>query len=156
MQIRLFQTSDTNQVTDIIQRNLREVNIHDYTPDELKDIIDYFTPEQVEKNAQIRTVFVAVDGEKILWTAWYARSNNPEMEWAFLLTVFTRPENHGKWIGKKLVETTEEEAKKEGFRIMYVPSWRTAIWFYQKLGYNFMYFPPKEDAEWNTLMYKKL
>lgn len=156
MQIRLFQTSDTIQVTDIIQRNLREVNTRDYTLDELKDTIDYFTPEQVEKNALIRTVFVAVDGEKILWTAWYARSNNPEMEWAFLLTVFTHPEYHDQWTGKKLVETTEDAARKDGFKTMYVPSWRTAIGFYQKLGYEFMDSQAQEDAEWNIRMYKKL
>lgn len=156
MQIRLFQTSDTIQVTDIIQRNLREVNTRDYTLDELKDTIDYFTPEQVAKNAQIRTIFVAVDGEKILWTAWFARSNNPEMEWAFLLTVFIHTEHHCQWIGKKLVETTESTARNDGFKTMYVPSWRTAIGFYQKLGYDFVNFPPEEDAEWNTLMYKKI
>ncbi len=156
MQIRLFQTSDTIQVTDIIQRNLREINTRDYTLDELENTINYFTPEQIEKNAKFRIIFVATEKEKILWTAWYAQSNNPEMEWAFLLTVFVRPEYHRQWIGGKLVETIENATRKDGFKTMYVPSWLTAIAFYQKLGYDFVNSPPKEDAEWNTLMYKKI
>lgn len=53
-----------------------------------------------------------------------------------IFDVFVLPEYHNMGIGKIIIQHLENIAKNEGYREISLPSSKTAILFYKKLGYN--------------------
>jgi N-acetylglutamate synthase-like GNAT family acetyltransferase len=147
MRIRKFKKEDARKVSDLIRKCLREVNSKDYSKKVIDFMISHFSPKTIIANSEKRKIFVAVEKEKIIGTA----SIHDDV----ILTVFVNPKIHGKGIGRKLMMKVENEAKKNGFKSVKLPSSITAIDFYKKLGYKKV----KEKFEENfgkTIIMKKL
>jgi len=128
MRIRKFRKEDARNVSDLIRKCLREVNSKDYSKKVIDFMTSHFSHKTIIANSEKRQIFVAVEKEKIIGTA----SIHDDV----ILTVFVNPKIQGEGIGKKLMAKVENEAKKNGFKSVKLPSSITAIDFYKKLGYK--------------------
>ena len=83
-----------------------------------------------------KKVFIALENEEVVGTAGIDKSWYNDDEYC-ILTVFVKPECHGKNIGRSLILKIEEYAKKINIKKLVVPASITAHEFYYKLGYRY-------------------
>ena len=128
MIIRKLKKEDAKEVSKIIRRCLKEVNYKDYSKKTITSLCNFFTPSLIIKNLKDRTIFVAVENDKVIGTA--------SLKGDKVFTVFINPDVHGKGVGSRLMDKVEDLAKKKGYKIIKVPSGLTSLGFYKKRGYK--------------------
>lgn len=128
MTFRKFELKDAKEISLLIRQALKLVNSKDYPEDNIKFMVDYFSPETVIELAQKRYMLIALNNTKIVGTGSLAGDT--------IYTVFVDPKEQGKGIGKKIMGKLEKLAKERQIRFLKVPSSITALKFYLKLGFK--------------------
>jgi predicted N-acetyltransferase YhbS len=146
--IRKLKKEDAKKVSNIIRKCLREVNSKDYPKKAITSLCNFFTPSLIIRNLKDRTIFVAVENDKVIGTA--------SLKDDTVFTVFVNPNIHGKGIGSKLMDKVESLAKKNGYKIIKVPSALTSFEFYKKRGYKKIKVVHSKDHGDTIEMEKKL
>ena len=156
MEIINFKDSHAKAISDIVIRNLIEVNSVDYGMDEMLDMAKRFHPEDIKKLTEHRRTFTAIQDEKVVGTGSLSNdfSDDPGDYW--VLTVFVDPNLHGKGIGRRIMEALEMKAKALGCRHLILPSSLTSHQFYLKLGYNYIGGVAIQNDKKQYMMEKKL
>jgi GNAT superfamily N-acetyltransferase len=125
-----------DDVSNIVIRNLLEVNVKDYGIDRVQKVAMRFTPEMITNYSKARKFFVALKGETVVGTIAVVKNfYGAEHDYA-ILTVFVLPEEHGNGIGKLLIEKAEGYIKELSGKTASIPASITAHGFYNKLGYE--------------------
>lgn len=141
-------------LSDIITRNLLEINSKDYSYETMKDHALDFTPEKIDEFSKDRKIFVAVINDNPIGIACATKDIYGNNNDYVILTVFVLPELHGKGIGVKLVNKCEEYIKIiNGVKIT-IPASITAHEFYKKLNYKYVN-PNKKLDENKCIMMSK-
>jgi len=125
--IRTFEPADSDAVSALIRRTMRESNSRDYPLDRLQPLIDYFSPEKVRRLGQERVCLVAEIDRQLIGTA--------ALDGAELATFFVLPEYQGQGIGARLLAAIEEQALAQGITRITVNSSLTGAAFYARMGY---------------------
>jgi GNAT superfamily N-acetyltransferase len=133
-----YNSTYCNEVSNIVTRNLLEVNSEDYGMEKVRKHILEFTPEKIEEYSKGDKIFVALDDKKVVGTLrvasdWYGGKDD-----YVLLTIFVLPEYHGKGIGRLLVEAGEKYTESVKCRKITIPASVAAHKFYHKLGYEYI------------------
>ena len=156
-EIKEYEEKYAEEISNIITRNLLEVNVKDYGLEFSKKHAEEFTVDKIKENFKNRTkVYVALENSNIIGTAgldksWY----NDDGEY-WILSVFVKPENHGEGIGKSLIHKVEEYAKEINVKKLVVPASITACEFYHKLGYEYANGKKELNEEQMYIMEKYL
>ncbi len=137
MNIEPFQTHQAKAVSDLIRRGLLEINSKDYPLEFITYLVDYFSPAQIEENAQVQHIFVALEAGKVIGTGGLANFGSAEKPDYYGVAVFVAPECQGQGIGKQLIAAVEAKAKEIGARKITVRAAIRAERFYEKLGYSY-------------------
>jgi predicted N-acetyltransferase YhbS len=137
MRIEQFQDSQADAVSNIIRRNLIEVNSKDYSEDIIHALVEYFAPANIVKNARSQCTFVAIQDGEVVGTASLDNFGSEESPNYYAVAVFVLPELHGQGIGTRLIEAVESKAWELEVEKITVRASITAKGFYQKLGYQF-------------------
>ncbi|MBN1259077.1 MAG: GNAT family N-acetyltransferase [Anaerolineae bacterium] len=140
--VKRFVPDQAQAVSDLIRRNLREINCRDYPPETIESLVGDYGPENILEAANEQQVFVAVDGDAVAGTAALADFGKDGVPEFYAVTVFVQPERHGEGIGRQLMEAVEAQAQALGAAKITVRASITAKDFYRTLGYRF-----KEDRE---------
>ncbi|MBK5529728.1 GNAT family N-acetyltransferase [Pseudomonas sp. TH08] len=127
-QIRLASDFDAQAISQVIVATLRESNAHDYSPEIIGQVEKSFSPAAILQLLNQRRVFVATIDQHVVATASLDRD--------VVRSVFVAPCHQGAGIGKKLMETLESIAIKEGLQRLRVPSSITAEAFYASFGFE--------------------
>ncbi len=136
--IRELKNSDLNDISDIVTRNMLEINSKDYGLEEMKEHAKSFSRDNIEKSFSKREkVFVAVINNEIVGTASLEADWNKIKDTYWVLTVFIKPEYHHMGIGKLLMNKLEEYARSIKAKKLIIPASITGCEFYHKLGYNY-------------------
>ena len=138
MKYKIVDYSDRycDDISNIVIRNLLEVNIKDYGAEKVQKDAMRFTPEMIAEYSSMRTFFVALCGETVAGVIAVVKNiHGGEHDYA-ILTVFVLPEEQGKGIGRLLIEKAEEYIKEQSGKIASIPASITAHGFYNKLGYE--------------------
>ena len=136
--IREYQESDIKDISNIVVRNMIEINSKDYGLKEMKSHAEGFTEEKLYEKFKNRTkVWVAVIDDEVVGTAGIEADWDNVKDTYWVLTVFVKPENHGQKIGTLLMKQLEQYAKEIKARKLIVPASITGNEFYYKLGYNY-------------------
>ena len=128
IRIRKLRKEDATEVSNIIRRCLREVNSKDYPKKAITSLCNFFTPDLIIKNLGDRTIYVAVEDDKVIGTA--------SLKGDKVFTVFVNPDYHGRGVGSKLMDKVEELAKDKKYKILKVPSGLSSVEFYKHRGYK--------------------
>ena len=137
LKIEEYQEKYVEAISNLVIRNLKEINSKDYGIEKTNEMAKDFTIDKLKCTLKNRKkVYVALIDNEVVGTAgldesWY---RNDE---CWILTVFVKPENHGQGIGKKLIEKIEAFATTLPIKKLVIPASITAHQFYYKLGYRY-------------------
>ena len=146
MTIRRFDPSDARAVSELIVTTLRVSNTRDYPPEMMEELILHMQPEDILKRASWTHFYVAEEEGKPVGCGAIGPYWGKEDE-SSLFTVFVLPECQGRGIGRKIVETLEQDEYALRARRIEIPASITGLPFYRKLGYGFKNGDDQLDEE---------
>ena len=138
IEIKEYEDKYAKEMSNIIIKNLLEINSKDYGLEYIQKSAKEFTVPEIQKNFQKRTkVFVALENDIVVGTAgldksWY----NSDCEY-WILTVFVDINHHKQGIGRMLIQEIEKYAHEIKVKKLVIPASITGCEFYHKLGYEY-------------------
>ena len=136
MNIRRIVNEDAYKVSELIRRTIRISNTKDYPEDLMDQLIAIETPEHVLERASWTHFYVAEEGEDIIGCGAIGPFWGKEDE-SSLFTIFVDPDQQGKGIGRKIIETLEQDEFALRAKRIEIPASITGVPFYLKIGYGF-------------------
>ena len=136
MIIRRFRKEDNAELSEVITETLRTTNIKDYSPEFIEKEILFFTPKKLIERATWVHFYVVCEDEKIIGCGGIGAYWGKEDE-SSLFTIFVSPEYQGKGIGRKIIETLEQDECFLRAKRVEIPASITAVGFYKKMGYSY-------------------
>lgn len=134
--IRRFQPTDAAEVSNMIADTLRIVNSKDYTEAQIAHIVAAMSPETLTTRAAEGHMYVVLDGSKIIGVGDIAGYWGSTTE-SILLTIFVHHDYHGQGIGRRIIETLEQDEYFLRASRIEIPASITAVEFYRKMGYDY-------------------
>jgi GNAT superfamily N-acetyltransferase len=153
MYIRRFNDADAEEVSNLVCRNFREVNIRDYPADEMERLAESYSAEKIRNLASSAHTYVAFDDNRIVGTGSITGYWGSETE-SVLLTIFVLPEYQRKGIGSRIVRALEADEYFLRASRIEIPASITACEFYIKMGYCFKDGKKELDDEGHYKMEK--
>lgn len=133
---RRFKKEDAKEVRNLIVRNFLEINSRDYGLSAMETLAKVYDEEKVLNVASYAHMYVFEFEEKIVGTGSISSFWGSEIE-SILLCVFVLPEFHGKGIGRKIINTLEQDEFYVRANRIEIPASITATEFYRKFGYDY-------------------
>ncbi|MCB2359702.1 GNAT family N-acetyltransferase [Clostridium estertheticum] len=146
LKIRRFDNNDATIVSKMICRNFLEVNIMDYSKEEMKQLSEVYNADKVIMVAGYAHMYVFCLDKKIIGCGAISSFWGKEDE-SILSTIFVLPELHGKGVGRTIIETLESDEYFLRAKMIEIPASITARGFYKKLGYYYKDGVSKLDDE---------
>ena len=134
--IRRFEVSDADEVSSLIIKTLRISNIKDYPAEHIENDVKAFTPEGVLNRAGWMHLYVVLNEDKIVGCGGIAPYWDKTDE-SSLFTIFVLPEYQRKGVGRKIMETLENDEYFLRAKRVEIPASITACEFYKKFGYTY-------------------
>lgn len=134
--VRKFEEKDAQEVSDLICRNFREVNVRDYGHCAMMEMSSTHNAEWVSGVAGYAHMYLFCIEDKIIGCGSIASFWGSPDE-SIILTVFVLPEYHRQGIGRKIMETLEQDELYTRARRIEIPASITACEFYKRFGYNY-------------------
>jgi len=153
MEIRRFKNGDAAQVSDLVCRNFIEINSKDYPISEMQTLAKIYDAEKILSIASYAHTYIVCDEERIIGTGSISSYWGSETE-SILLTIFVLPEYHLRGIGRKIVETLENDDLFLRAQRIEIPASITACVFYEKMGYGYKNGLKQLDGEGHYRMEK--
>lgn len=136
MIVRRFRNEDSIELADVIAKTLRITNIKDYSPEYIENDISFLTAEKLIERSKWTNLYVVCEDTKIIGCGAIGAYWGKEDE-SSLYTIFVLPEYQGKGIGRKIIETLEQDEYFIRAKRIEIPSSITAVEFYRKMGYDY-------------------
>ena len=136
MLIRRFEENDAEAVSALIRKTISISNKKDYPEDLMDQLIETETPEHVLQRASWTHFYVAVEADTIIGSGAIGPYWGKEDE-SSLFTIFVDPEWQGKGVGKKIIETLENDEYFLRAKRIEIPASITGVPFYLKMGYHY-------------------
>ena len=152
--IRPYKAGDETEISKLIAHTLMISNQKDYSPEYIEEIISEHSPEFFAGRAKDTHFYIACDGSKIVGCGGITGYWGSTVE-SYLLSIFVLPEYQGLGIGRRIVETLENDEYFERAGRTELASSITAVDFYRKLGYEFKNGITVPDAHKVVRMEKK-
>lgn len=153
MEIRRIEPGDENRVSNLIRKTISISNIKDY-PKELMDaLIAVETPEHVLERASWTHFYVVIDEDEIIGCGAIGPYWGKEDE-SSLFTIFVLPDYQGKGVGRRIVETLENDEYGLRAHRIEIPASITGVPFYLKMGFKFKNSISEPDEEYLVRMEK--
>ena len=136
MEIRAFRHEDAGETAQVIADTLRTSNRRDYAAEYIEANIASHSAEVLIERAESGHMYVVCDGAKIIGCGAIAGYWGSLTE-SILLTIFVLPEYQGRGIGRKIIETLEQDEYFLRAKRIEIPASITAVEFYRKMGYDY-------------------
>ena len=143
---RRFQQEDAENVSSLVKRNFIEVNSKDYGIKAMQKLADRYNAVKVASIAEHSHMYVfewkgQIVGVGAISSYWGSKTES------ILLTIFVLPELHGKGIGRKIINTLEQDEFYVRANRIEIPASVTATEFYRKFGYDYKNGVKELDGE---------
>lgn len=133
---RRFRDTDANEVSELIIKTLKTINIKDYSEDYIDNDVKMFSPSGVLERAGWTHFYVVTDHDRIVGCGaigpYWGKTDESS-----LFNIFVLPEYHGKGIGRAIIETLEIDEYFLRAKRVEIPASITACEFYKKMGYTY-------------------
>ena len=136
IEVRRYKDGDAPLIREIIKKDILAENINDYTKKEIDDLIEEQNEELIEKRSKEFHVYVLTDNEKIVGVGMIGPYWGSLTECSFF-TIFIDPTYKGMGLGRKIIETLEEDEYYKRADRVEVPASITAVEFYKHMGWKF-------------------
>ena len=134
--IRRFQTEDAEEVSALISKTLRTVNIKDYSEEYIEANVSSHSADVLIDRSSHGHMYVVYDNSRIVGCGAIAGYWGSKTE-SILLTIFVLPEYQGRGIGKLIIRTLEQDEFFLRAERIEIPASITAVDFYRKMGYDY-------------------
>lgn len=134
--IRRFLVEDAEEVSALIAKTLRTVNIKDYSEEYIEANVSSHSADVLIERAEQGHMYVVYDDSLIVGCGAIAGYWGSTTE-SILLTIFVLPECQGKKIGKLIIQTLEQDESFLRAKRIEIPASITAVGFYKKMGYDY-------------------
>ena len=135
MFIRPFRNSDAVGTSAMICETLRISNSKDYSPEMMEECVKSQSPENIIQRAGWTHFYVAEENGSVIGCGAIGPYWGKEDE-SSLFTIFDKPDMQGKGIGRKIIETLEQDEFFLRAKRIEIPSSITGLPFYKKMGYD--------------------
>ena len=146
MQIRRFEPGDARAVSDLIAVTMRTTNIRDYSAEELEELIRHLQPEDILGRASGQHFYVVEEDGRIVGSgaigSYWGKADESS-----LFTIFVHPDYQGQGIGRRIMETLEQDEYFLRARRVEIPASITGTPFYLKMGYTYKNGVTEPDEE---------
>lgn len=146
MNIRKFQNKDAEEVSALITTTLRTTNIKDYSSDYIENDVKVLQPQNILERAGWTHFYVVCDNDKIIGCGAIGPYWNKEDECSFF-TIFVLPEYQGKGVGRRIIQTLEQDESFLRAKRIEIPASITGVSFYRKMGYDYKNGIKAPDSE---------
>ena len=146
MIIRRFCEADSEQVSAMIIQTLKTSNSKDYSAETISALEKKMQPSGVLERASWTHFYVAEEGGDIIGCGAIGPYWGSETE-SSLFNIFVLPEYQGKGVGRKIIETLEQDGFFLRAERVEVPASITGVGFYRKLGYEYKNGIDRPDEE---------
>ena len=146
MRIRRFTDKDAEKVSKMIIRTEKTTNSKDYSEEWINALEKRAQPSDILERAAWTHFYVVEDNDTIIGCGAIGPYWGSETE-SSLFTIFVLPEYQGKGIGRKIIETLEQDEYFLRAKRVEVPASITAVNFYRKLGYDYKNGVDRPDEE---------
>lgn len=153
IRVRRFEEGDADEVSKLIVRNFLEVNSKDYGIAAMEKIAKVYDSGKVLNIANYAHMYVFEWDGKIVGTGSISSFWGSKTE-SILLTIFVLPEFHGKGIGRKIINTLEQDEFYVRATRIEIPASITATEFYRKFGYDYKKGVKELDDEYHYRLEK--
>ena len=136
IRVRRFKEEDAEEVRNLIVRNFLEANSKDYGISAMEKLAKVYDVRKVLNIARYAHMYVFEWNDKIVGTGSISSFWGSKTE-SILLTIFVLPEFHGKGIGRKIINTLEQDKLFVRANRIEIPASITATEFYRKFGYDY-------------------
>lgn len=134
--VRKFQVEDAEEVSALIAKTLRTVNIKDYSEEYIEKDVKMLSSENLIERASWTHFYVICDNDVIVGCGAIGPYWGKKDE-SSLFTIFVQPEYQGKGIGRMIIETLERDEFFLRAKRVEIPASITACEFYKKMGYTY-------------------
>ena len=138
MPIRRAKESDLLHLSQLIARSIHALNAGDDSPADLAYISSRHDEQNLRRDLQRREMFVLEVEGQVIGTTSLGDDK--------LHSLYVEPSRTKKGYGRTLVTHIETVARNHGITLLKVSSSRTAVPFYEKLGFQKLNFEPREFA----------
>ena len=146
MEIRRFQPEDAIETARVIAKTLTISNSKDYSREYIDSAIGSISADILRERANDEHMYVACDDSRIIGCGAVAGYWGSITE-SILLTIFVLPEYQGKGVGKRIIQTLEQDEFFLRAKRIEIPASITAVEFYKKMGYNYKNGIAEMDGE---------
>ena len=136
MEIRRFVPSDAEAVAELIAVTMRTTNLGDYTAEALEALIDHMNAQEMINRASWMHFYVVEEAGELIGCGAIGPYWGKEDE-SSLFTIFVRPDRQGQGVGRRIVETLENDEFALRARRIEIPASITGTPFYLKMGYTY-------------------
>ncbi len=136
MIIRRFNDNDAEIVSALIIRTEKITNSKDYSEEWINAFEKRAQPSNISERAAWTHFYVVEENDTIIGCGAIGPYWDSETE-SSLFNIFVSPEYQGKGIGRKIIETLEQDEYFLRAKRIEVPASITAFNFYRKFGYDF-------------------
>ena len=153
MRIRRFTENDAENVSAMIIQTERITNSKDYSEEWINALEKRAQPSHVLERSGWTHFYVVEENDTIIGCGaigpyWGSKTESS------LFNIFVLPEYQGKGIGRKIIETFEQDEYFLRAKRIEVPASITAVNFYRKLGYDYKNGVDRPDEEQNYRLEK--
>ena len=136
MEIRAFTPADAEETAAVVATTLRISNSRDYSEEYIENDVKAFSPEGVIERAGWTHFYVVCDHEVIVGCGAIGSYWGKKDE-SSLFNIFVLPAYQGRGVGRKIIETLEQDEFFLRAKRIEIPASITACAFYRKMGYNY-------------------
>lgn len=153
IRVRRFKEENADEVSKLIVRNFLEVNSKDYGIAAMEKLAKVYDSGKVLNIANYAHMYVFEWNGKIVGTGSISSFWGSKTE-SILLTIFVLPELHGNGIGRKIINTLEQDEFFVRATRIEIPASITATEFYRKFGYDYKNGVKELDEEYHYRLEK--
>ena len=135
MVIELMKEQDIIETQKMIERTLRISFPKFYPQGSIDYVVEYLNIERLKRRMTTSHFFIVKIDNKIVGCGGIAPYFGSDDE-SILLSIFVDPDYQGKGVGRKIVETLENDEYGKRAKRIEVPASMVGIPFYKKLGYE--------------------
>ena len=132
--VRRFRDEDAPALSALIAHTLRTTNSKDYPADYIETAVLQHSPAHIRQRAAWTHFYVVCCGETVVGCGAIGPYWGSETE-SSLFTIFVLPEHQGKGVGRRIIQTLEQDEYFLRAKRVEIPASITACEFYKKMGY---------------------
>lgn len=134
--VRKYIDGDEYEISKIIAKDLYTENIKDYSKESIDKVVESLNEDTIKKRAQVFNCYVVLDSQKIIGVGMIGPYWGSQTESSFF-TIFIDPSYKGKGIGRKIIETLENDIYYKRADRVEIPASISGLNFYRHFGYGF-------------------